>query len=362
MSEEKRWMARALELARRGAGAVAPNPMVGCVIVRGRKIVAEGYHRAFGKDHAEVEALRQAGTKARGATLYVNLEPCSHWGKTPPCAIAVAGAGVRHVVAAMQDPNPLVAGKGFAYLKKHGVSSRVGLLQEEAAELNRAFITWIQEKRPYVTLKAATSLDGKIATARGESKWITGPEARAAGHTLRAEASAVAVGIGTVLRDDPSLTAHGHGPNPKRVIFDSRLQIPLNAQATNRAAPTWILTTSRAPAAKRRALERKGLTICVIPANRNGAVSLVEAARVLARKGISHLLVEGGGTLSAGFAEARLVDEVCWFIAPKLIGGKDAKTALEGEGIAKLSKAFSIIDLRWKPIGSDLLVRGKVRR
>ncbi len=354
-------MNRALGLARRGAGRVHPNPMVGCVIVRGGKVVGEGYHSAYGHDHAEVEAIRRAGTKARRATLYVNLEPCAHWGKTPPCVIAIAGSGVRTVVAALKDPNPIVGGKGFTFLKKHGVRVRQGLLQQEAAELNKAFFTWVRERRPYVTLKAATSLDGKIATARGESQWITSPAARARGHALRAEADAVAVGVGTVLKDNPSLTAHGKGRNPKRIIFDSALRLPPGARVTDRAAPTWVFTTSRAPSAKRRALERKGVAVYVLANDTHGHVSLPEAARVLAREGIAHLLVEGGGTLNAAFLEASLVDEMIWFIAPKIIGGETAKTAVEGVGIGKLAKAWNVKIMSVERVGEDICIRGNLK-
>jgi len=361
MHDEKRFMARALELARRGRGSVHPNPMVGCVIVRGGRVIGEGYHHAYGKDHAEVDALKKVGAKARGATMYVNLEPCAHFGKTPPCMIAVAGAGIRHLVAAMQDPNPQVSGKGFAFLKKHGVRVSRGLLEKEAAELNRAFITRIKQHRPYVTLKAAVSLDGKISTARGESKWITGPEARKRGHVLRAEVDAVAVGIGTILKDNPSLTAHGTGRNPKRIIFDSTLRIPRKARVLDKAAPTWVLTTSRAPSAKRRALERRGNSVYTVAHDNKGNVSLSEAARVLAREGVTHLLVEGGGTLNAAFLQAGLVDEVVWFIAPIIIGGENAKTAVEGAGIDKLKKAWALKDIKLERIGQDLCLQGSFK-
>jgi diaminohydroxyphosphoribosylaminopyrimidine deaminase / 5-amino-6-(5-phosphoribosylamino)uracil reductase len=361
-SSDERWMRRALELARRGEPRVSPNPMVGCVIVRGGKIIAEGYHHAYGKDHAEVDALKKAGGRARGATMIVNLEPCAHWGKTPPCMIAVVGAGIRNVVAAMQDPNPKVAGKGFAFLRRHGVRVAKGILEAEARDLNRAFITRMQEQRPYVTLKAAVSLDGKIATARGESRWITGPAARARVHALRAERDAVAVGVGTVLEDDPALTAHGAGRNPKRIVFDSALRLPPSARLTDKAAPTWVFTTARASAAKRRALERKGIAVYIVPKDARGRVSLKEAARVMAREGVTRLLLEGGGNLTAAFLEQNLVDEVIWFIAPKIIGGEKAKTAVEGPGIQDLAKAWRLRDLKIEKVGEDLCIQGKIKR
>ena len=360
MSKELQWMSRSLELARKGSGAVHPNPMVGCVIVRGGKVIAEGYHHAYGKDHAEVDALKKAGTRARGATLIVNLEPCAHWGKTPPCMIAVVGAGIRTVIAAMQDPNPKVAGKGFAFLKKHGVTVRRGVMEAEARELNRAFITRITERRPFVTLKTAMSLDGKTETSRGESQWITSPEARRRGHLMRAQVDAIGTGVGTVLEDDPVLTAHGQGRNPRRIIFDSRLRIPLKSKVLNKAAPTWIFTTARASSAKRRALERKGISVYVVPKTSSGQVSLTEAVRVLAREGITHLLVEGGGVINAAFVEAGLVDEILWFIAPKIIGGGKAKTAVEGLGIAKLASAWPVKNLKTEQVGPDLLITGRI--
>ncbi|OGR91838.1 MAG: riboflavin biosynthesis protein RibD [Elusimicrobia bacterium RIFCSPLOWO2_01_FULL_59_12] len=362
MNNDQRLMARALEWARRGTGFTHPNPMVGCVIARGGKIVGEGYHHAYGRDHAEVDALKKAGTRARGATLYVNLEPCAHWGRTPPCMIAVVGAGIRRVVAAMQDPHPNVAGRGFAFFKQHGVKVTREVLEKEARELNRAFMTRVKEHRPYVILKAAISLDGKVATARGESRWITCPQARREGHLLRARVDAIATGVGTVLEDNPALTAHGAGRNPKRIIFDSALRIPLNARVLDKAAPTWILTTARASGSKRRALERKGIPVYLVAKGAKGQVSLTEAARVLAREGVTHMLVEAGGVLNAAFLEAGLVDEVLWFIAPKIIGGQNAKTAVEGNGIAELAKAWSIQGLRVETVGPDLMIRGKVER
>jgi diaminohydroxyphosphoribosylaminopyrimidine deaminase/5-amino-6-(5-phosphoribosylamino)uracil reductase len=326
MTNNKRWMARALDLARRGAGKVAPNPMVGCVLVRDGKVVAEGYHHAYGQDHAEVDAIRRAGTRARGATLYVNLEPCAHWGKTPPCAVAIAAAGVRDVVAALRDPNPLVAGKGFAYLKKHGVRVRQGVLAAEARRLNTPFFRWIRQRRPYVILKAATSLDGRAATVSGESQWITGKAARQAGHQLRARVDAIAVGSRTVLKDNPSLTAHGQGHNPVRVIFQGSHPIPRRAKVLDAAAPTWILKNTRGPAKLKKALQD------------------------LSRRGIRRLLVEGGPALQNSFLESGCVDEVIWFIAPLILGD-----------VRKLSQARRLNTLKIEKIGEDLCLRGSFK-
>jgi diaminohydroxyphosphoribosylaminopyrimidine deaminase/5-amino-6-(5-phosphoribosylamino)uracil reductase len=260
----------------------------------------------------------------------------------------------------MRDPNPQVSGRGLRFLRRHGLHVATGVLAQEAQELNRTFSTWVREHRPYVTLKTAVSLDGKIATARGESRWITGGRARALGHRLRAEADAAAVGIETVLQDNPQLTAHGRGPNPMRVVFDSHLRFPLRSRLARGRAPTWILTTARASVAGRAALEKKGITVYRVGANRRGQVSVPEAMRLLARQGVTHLLVEGGGTLHAAFLEAGLVDEVVWFIAPKLIGGAATKTAVEGTGVRRLRDAWRLKDWRVGRVGEDLCIRAKV--
>ena len=308
MSVDEKWMRRALELAAKGRGYTSPNPMVGAVLVRGGRRIAEGYHQRYGQPHAEIEALARAGTRTRGSTLYVTLEPCSHWGKTPPCVDSITRAGIKRVVAAMQDPNPLVSGKGFAALKRHGISISKGILQKESAYLNRAFVTWVKEKRPFVTVKVASSLDGRTATNRGESKWITGEKARRAGHDLRAQVDAIAVGAGTVIQDNPSLTAHGRGRNPVRVIFAGRRRLPARANIFNKSAPTWVVKSPRGNAGIRQALSD------------------------LAQKGITHLLVEGGQTLQQSFFEAGIVDEVVWYLAPVIIGNsKHLKDAVRFE-------------------------------
>jgi diaminohydroxyphosphoribosylaminopyrimidine deaminase/5-amino-6-(5-phosphoribosylamino)uracil reductase len=327
MSFDEKWMRRALALAERGRGRVHPNPMVGALLVRQGRIVGTGYHAAFGKPHAEVGALEAASAKARGSTLYVNLEPCAHWGKTPPCVDALVRAGVKRVVASMRDPNPLVSGKGFAALKRHGISVTTGLLEEEARELNKAFVIWVTRKRPFVTLKVASSLDGRTATITGESKWITGLGARQAGHRLRAEVDAIAVGANTVIRDNPSLTAHGQGRDPVRILFAGRRPVPRQAKIFDTAAPTWVLKKTR------------------------GKTGLHKALAELARRGIAHLLVEGGMTLQQSFLDAGVVDEVVWFMAPMIIG--NAKHLKNAQGLENLSVC---------KIGKDLCVRGDVHR
>jgi diaminohydroxyphosphoribosylaminopyrimidine deaminase/5-amino-6-(5-phosphoribosylamino)uracil reductase len=296
MLRDDDWMQRALLLAERGRGNVHPNPMVGAVIVRRGRMVGEGFHHAYGQAHAEAEAIQRAETRARGGTLYINLEPCAHWGKTPPCVEAVARAGIRRVVAAMKDPNPLVSGKGFSWLKRHGISVRVGVKENEARILNRAFVTRIQKNRPYVTLKVASSLDGKSATRTGESKWITSPESRRDGWRLRTEVDAIAVGANTVLRDNPSLTAHGVGRNPVRIVFAGRRPIPRRSKVFGNDGRLWIVKEAR------------------------GTLLFRKALKDLAKYGVTHLLVEGGRTLQQSFLEAGVVDEIVWFIAPLIIG------------------------------------------
>jgi diaminohydroxyphosphoribosylaminopyrimidine deaminase/5-amino-6-(5-phosphoribosylamino)uracil reductase len=269
----------------------------------------------------------------------------------------VIAAGIVRVVAALRDPNPKVAGKGFRKLRAAGISIVMGVLEAEARELNRAFLHWVTHRQPYVTLKAASSLDGKIATSLGESKWITGPEARAAGHRLRAEADAIAVGIGTVLADNPHLTAHGAGRNPVRVIFDSRLRTPLKAHCLDAAARTWILT---APGKKAGPLLRKKTHVQIQAIPRKGPRHLDIRAALdwLGAQGVTHLLVEGGGELNSAFLEADAVDELVWFVAPKIIGGKDARSAVEGQGVFHLAQAQKLKDFQVTRIGDDLCIRG----
>jgi len=319
-------MSRALVLAEKGRGKVHPNPMVGAVLVRGTSKIAEGYHRAFGEAHAEVDALRKAGQKARGSTLYVNLEPCSHWGKTPPCVDALIEAGVKRVVAAMRDPNPQVSGQGFAALKKQGVAVTRGVLEQEAVALNRAFVTWVTRHRPYVTMKVASSIDGRTATITGESKWITSEASRAQGYRLRAQVDAVAVGAYTVLKDNPSLTAHGWGRNPVRIVFAGRRKIPRTYNIFRGSTPAWVIQGHRGSAGVRKAL------------------------RHLARQGIAHLLVEGGLTLQRSFLDAGVVDEVIWFMAPMIMGHA-----------RRLKDVKRLSHMRVTRVGEDLCLQGLFR-
>jgi len=361
---DKKYIQLCLELAKKGVGKVSPNPLVGCVIVKNNRIVGQGYHEYFGGPHAEIEALRNAGPKTKGATLYINLEPCCHWGKTPPCTDAIIDAGIKQVVVSMKDPNPLVNGKGIKQLKVKGVKCKVGILEEEAKELNRAYIKFVTKKMPYVILKTAMSLDGKIATRRGESKWITSTEAREYVHSLRSQVDAVLVGINTVLKDNPTLTTHSKGHNPLRIILDPYLSIPRNAEVLDDQAETLLvisetITQSEQNRKKIKILENSGIKILASP-EEDGKFDFREIMRQLADMNITSVLIEGGGGTNAYALEAGIVDEIMFFIAPKIIGGKNAPTPVEGEGIKTLSEALRIKDLSIEKIGEDFLLKGKI--
>lgn len=337
-------MAAALELARRGLGDVWPNPAVGCILVRpdlGDRIVGRGWTQPGGRPHAETEALRRAGDQARGATAYVTLEPCSHQGETPPCADALVAAGIVRAVIAHEDPDPRVSGRGIARLREAGVAVEVGPGAEAARGLNAGFLLRVTAGRPLVTVKAAATLDGRIATASGESRWITGDAARAYGHGLRARHDAIAVGIGTVLADDPDLTCRLPGlarRSPVRIVFDSRLRLPLDSRlvATAGEMATWVLCCEKADAAARQALTAAGVIVIQVAAGADGRPDMRVAFAELARRGLTRVLVEGGGRLIAAVLRADLVDRLAWVRAPKILGGDAvaAVGALEVDALA----------------------------
>lgn len=362
-NDDARWMRRALRLAARGRGKTSPNPMVGAVIVTRGRLAGEGYHRRAGGPHAEVWALREAGPAARGASLYVTLEPCSYHGRTPPCTEALIEAGLRRVVVACTDPNPLVNGKGVRRLRRSGIEVAVGVLEQEAQDLNAAYCKHVTTGLPLVSLKAAMSLDGKIATPSRESKWITGVRARAEAHRLRARHDAVLTGVETVLADDPKLTVRmSRGSTPLRVVADSRARTPAAARLlTADGRPPVIAVTRQAPQTRIRRLERAGAEIWVIGSSA-GKVNLRSLMKRLGRRGIQSVLVEGGGTLAAGALAARLVDRVYFFVAPKLIGGADALTPVEGAGVQHLSQAWRIESVRVRRLGQDLLITGELAK
>lgn len=359
-ADDERYMRRALALAARGEGRVEPNPMVGAVIVRGDRVVGEGYHRQFGGPHAEVEALRGCGGKARGATCYVTLEPCCHHGKTPPCTGALIAAGISRVVAAMRDPFVSVSGGGFRALRSAGIRCDVGLFGREANELNAPFVKRVTAGRPWVILKWAQSLDGKIATHAGMSKWITSAESRREAHRLRGRVDAIIVGVGTVLADDPDLTCRD-APRLRvatRVVLDTNLRTPANAKLarTARRVPTLLLASARAPAAKRRKLVSLGCEVCEVPVSRDGRLSLPGVLDEFGRRGMTNVMVEGGGRVLGAFFDADLADEAWCFVAPKVIGGEGAAGPFMGRGVRQVPTK-SLETLERHACGPDQLTR-----
>jgi diaminohydroxyphosphoribosylaminopyrimidine deaminase/5-amino-6-(5-phosphoribosylamino)uracil reductase len=356
------YMKLALRLAAKGAGFVSPNPMVGAVVVKNGEIVGRGYHRRAGLPHAEVVALSDAGERARGADLYVTLEPCNHQGRTPPCTRAVVAAGVRRVIISTRDPNPNVAGGGAQYLRSNGVQVETGVLEREGRKLNEAWFHWVETGRPWVIAKAACSLDGKIATATGESQWITGEAARLYGHRLRHRVDAILVGINTALSDDPQLTTRlprGRGMDPIRVVLDSHLRLPETARMLHQksAAPTWIACTEAAPTGKIELLRKQGAEVLVLP-EESGQVSLAALPKLLGERQVQSVLVEGGAAVLGSFFLQRLVNRFYFFYAPKFIGGDGAPGVLGGHGISRLSDALQARDLSLGRVGNDLLVSG----
>lgn len=358
-------MQRALELARLGIGKTSPNPLVGAVIVKEGRVIGEGYHANYGGPHAEVNAIENASESVEGAEIYVTLEPCSHYGKTPPCALKLIENRLSKVYIAMEDPNPLVAGRGIQMLRKQGIEVEVGLLEEEARVLNEVFVKYITTKKPFCVMKAAMTLDGKIATVTGESKWITSEASRAYVHQLRHELKAIMVGIGTVLKDDPLLTTRledGEGRDPVRVVVDSTLKIPLNAKILhlNSEAPTLIATTDLADPAKATALQSMPGVKLIITPQKAGKVDLDHLTFVLGEQGIDSLLLEGGATLNASALESRIVDKVLMFIAPKILGGQNAPTPVGGRGIEILENAVRLKGMKAVEIGDDLLIEARI--
>jgi diaminohydroxyphosphoribosylaminopyrimidine deaminase/5-amino-6-(5-phosphoribosylamino)uracil reductase len=360
-----RSMRAALALARRGLGAVWPNPAVGCIIVDRGRVVGRGWTQPGGRPHGETEALGRAGKAARGATAYVSLEPCCHWGHTPPCTDALIAAGIRRVVVALEDPDPRVAGDGVRRLRAAGLEVETGLCEAEAAEINAGFFCRLRKGRPLVTLKLATSLDGRIATSRGESQWITGPPARERAHALRAAHDAIMVGTGTVLADDPQLTCRLPGlacRSPVRVVVDRHLRIPPTMRLISDAGavPTWILTLPSADATRRQALLGAGAAVIDMDSGPDGNGSLAAALAALGERGITRLLVEGGGRLAAAFARAGLIDRLIWVHAPMLIGG-DGVPAIAEVGLETLSRAPAFVRLSTEMVGDDVLTVFRVR-
>lgn len=363
---DARFMRQALGLARRAIGRTAPNPVVGAVMVKRGRVIGQGYHRRAGLPHAEVEALRRAGARARGATLYVTLEPCTHTGRTPPCCDALVRAGIRRVVIAMRDPNPLTNGRGIARLRRAGMQVTTGVLADEAHRLNAPFTNVMTMKRPLVVVKIAQSLDGKIATRTGESRWISSARSRALVQRLRRQTDAILVGINTILRDDPRLSVReGRRParadRPLKVIVDNRLRTPVTSRCLSKAspAPTVIATVTRSPA-KRARLQRQGAHVLVLQPQK-GRVPLRALLRELAHRfAVMSVLLEGGGEVVASAFRERVVDRVVWCVAPTIIGGRRSPSSVGGEGIARLRQAIRLSDLRVRRMGDELMLEASV--
>ena len=353
-------MRRALELAERGRGQVEPNPLVGAVLVLGRKIIGEGWHQKFGGAHAEINALSAAG-EARGATLYVTLEPCCHHGKTPPCTDALIRAGIARVVAALVDPFAQVSGGGAAQLRGAGMIVELGLCQAEARRQNAPYLKLVTTGRPYVHAKWAMSLDGKIATRSGDSKWISNETSRRKVHELRGRADGILVGIGTALADDPLLTARPPGPRvATRVILDSKARLPLSSQLVRTAAatPTMIVASAAAPADRVSALRQAGCEILAPSAEHEGSPRLHTLLDEFGKRGWTNLLVEGGSDVLGRFLDARAIDEVHAFISPKVIGGSEGKTPVAGRGVESLADAWSLTAWHVEMLDGDVYLRG----
>ncbi|OGP51372.1 MAG: riboflavin biosynthesis protein RibD [Deltaproteobacteria bacterium RBG_13_43_22] len=352
------YMKMALRLARKGLGRTSPNPVVGAVVVRKGMVVGQGFHQKAGGPHAEPIALAQAGEKARGATLYISLEPCNHFGRTPPCTQAILESGIRKVVFGMADPNPAVAGRGADWLSSRGIDVVQGVLEEDCRRLNEVYIKWIKTGLPFVILKAAVSLDGRIATRTGDSKWISNEKSRLLVHGIRNQVDGVLVGIGTVVKDDPWLTVRlprGKIKDPLRIVLDPRLRIPLKARILKGPAKTVIITGGKVVSDKRQAIEKKGVEILSLPC-RDGHISIKKMMTLLGKKGITSLLVEGGAEVYGAFLDERQADKLVVFITPCLIGGRKAKGMIGGIGAASISEALRFKEMKVKSWAGDILV------
>lgn len=361
---EKRMMRRVVALAAMGRGGTSPNPLVGAVVAKGSKVVGQGFHRKAGEPHAEILAIREAGGAARGATLYTNLEPCCHTGRTPPCVEGIVAAGIRRVVSSMRDPDPRVNGGGFRSLRRSGVAVEVGLMKSEATYLNRAFTKFVKVGFPFVTLKGAASLDGRIATRSGDSKWITSVEAREHARLLRREHDAVLIGIGTVLADDPRLTARPARrawgrTTMRRVVLDESLRLPPRAKLLQTLAEGPVIVFAGPDAAAERARRLAGLgAIVERVASRDGRLDLRAVLRRLAEMDVTRLLVEGGGEVHGSFLEEGLGDRLVLYLAPRIIGGREARALVGGTGPKRLADSVKLSHPISYRVGPDLVVEG----
>lgn len=371
VEQEENYMKYALELAKKGMGYVNPNPLVGAVLVKENRMIGEGYHKEFGGLHAEREAFQNTRESADGATLYVTLEPCCHYGKTPPCTDIIIESGVSKVVIGCSDPNPKVAGKGIERLKKHGIEVQVGVLRKECEDLNRIFFHYIKTKTPYVLMKYAMTLDGKIATVIGQSKWITGEKAREEVQRTRHQYSAIMVGIGTVIKDDPSLTCRiPNGKNPIRIICDTNLKIPLHSKVvqTAKEVETWIATCKHERnREKEMVLKEAGCTLLSFAPKKQEkegenkmGIPLKELMEELGKRGVDSVLLEGGAELNASALKEGIVNRVQAYIAPTLFGGKEGKTPIGGMGVFQVEQGIHLKEVTMKKIGNDYVIEGEV--
>ncbi|HHT9125146.1 MAG TPA: bifunctional diaminohydroxyphosphoribosylaminopyrimidine deaminase/5-amino-6-(5-phosphoribosylamino)uracil reductase RibD [Candidatus Brocadiia bacterium] len=359
---DENFMRIALDLAEEGRGRVEPNPVVGAVIVNNGEIVSQSYHEYFGGPHAEVNAIIAAGDRCRGATLYVTLEPCTHFGKTPPCVDAIKSSGIKRVVVATTDPNPVNNGKGIKLLREVGIEVVERVLEEPAKKLNAPFFKLITTKTPYVIAKWAMTLDGKIATRTGDSRWISSEESRQYVHKKRAMVDAVVVGIRTVLRDDPLLTCRiKGGRNPKRIVVDGRAELPLHSRLvqTVKDADVFVATTSAAPTEHIMKLETAGCKIIELKSSPEG-VDILSLIQALGMMNFTNVLIEGGGTLLGTFFDKKLVDRVMVFIAPHIVGGAGAKTPVLGVGVERITDSLRLEDILISRFGNDILIEGTV--
>jgi diaminohydroxyphosphoribosylaminopyrimidine deaminase/5-amino-6-(5-phosphoribosylamino)uracil reductase len=356
------FMNKAIRLALKAKAETSPNPMVGAVVVRNGRIVGEGYHKKAGLAHAEVVALDEAGRKSKGATLYVTLEPCVHFGRTPPCVDRIIKSGIKEVIIGMIDPNPLNNGRGVSILKQHKIKIEVGILEDKLRRINEAFIKYITKRMPFVTVKVAQSLDGKIATRTGDSKWITSDKSRGYAHRLRQDYDAIMVGVNTILRDNPKLDTWFSKKHPVKIVVDSQLSTKQDANIFSKNSKVIIVTLPISPGQEtenRKILTQKAKILEV--KEKAGQINLKDMMKKLALAEITNILVEGGGTLNGALFDEGLVDKILFFISPKIIGGKEAISSVMGQGILRIDNAIKISNMKVKRFGGDFLVEGYIK-
>jgi len=355
------YMKLAMQLALKGQGKTSPNPMVGALVVKNGRIIGRGFHERCGFSHAEVIALNKAGKNSKGSTLYVTLEPCAHFGRTPPCVESIIRSGVKKVIVGMIDPNPLNNGRGVSILRQNKIKVEVGFLEEELRRMNEVFIKYITKRIPFVTIKVAESLDGKIATKTGDSKWITSDKSLNFSHRIRKNYDAIMVGVNTVLRDNPRLDTWFSKKHPIKIIIDSQLSIPEDSDIFSPNSQVIIVTLPHPPGQEtenRRIIEQKAKILEV--KEKSGEINLRDAMKKLAQLDLTNILVEGGGTLIGSLFDEGLVDKVLFFIAPKIVGGKDAVGSVMGRGVARIDKAIKVKNIKIKRFGEDFLFEGRI--